>query len=715
MPKKTVLSCALATTMWAWAVVALAQTSQDDTTSLDTIVVTAERRAERLQDVPITIANLDADVLERADAKSLGDIQALVPGFRLDVHSDINQPTIRGISTSITCAGCGNNVGIYVDGFYVPNPFTLDFQLPSVDSIQVLKGPQGTLFGRNTVAGAVQVNTAKPSTDSRAVVQASYGSYNAQNYQLYATTGLSSNVAVDITGAFSKGDGWVTNIADGNKDYGQYQNEMFRAGIKADLTDTLSLLFRYTHEDINDPSGTLEVPYIMNGQPLAYGAYQPGAVVATARGQVSSDVQIAMHSNVNGYQLTGTWALGFGTLTSYTQYRQDRTPYLLNSFDFVNIPILRLTTPDRMNTFSQELLLTSLPGQPLQWTAGSFYYHSSDVYPNIQETLFGGPFRLVGANGADDESIAAYGDATYEAVSNLFMTAGVRYTHDDVKDAFFRTTAGETSLPTLSSSRVTPRAVIRYALNSSSSTYVSFSRGYKAPVYNTGAFLNDAVKAEGLSAYEIGYKYASPGVSLDLSSFYYDYTNEQLASLQILNGAATSLVTNAASSHIYGVDGDARLDVSRYFEVTAGLEWLHARYENFPDAPGYVFGASHLLVSKSVDASGYAMPRAPDFTANIGGVYTVDVVKGKLALSGNVYYSSKVYFDPVQLAYQNHYTTLQLRAEWTDPSDRYSFAISGNNVTDTKYYTAVAESAFGAGATWGAPATIEGSVRIKFH
>ena len=137
-------------------------------TGLEEIVVTAQRREERSVDVPITITALSQQQLTTANVQNLVDIQRLTPALRFDNQSAFFQPTIRGIGTGITTSGGGSNVGIYIDGYYSPNPIAADFQLPNVTSVQVLKGPQGTLFGHNTTGGAILVTTADPTVDPRA-------------------------------------------------------------------------------------------------------------------------------------------------------------------------------------------------------------------------------------------------------------------------------------------------------------------------------------------------------------------------------------------------------------------------------------------------------------------------------------------------------------------------------------------------------------------
>ncbi len=677
------------------------------------IIVTAQRRAERMTDVPITMTNLDSDALTRDGVKSLADIGSVMSGLRFDTRGGSAQATIRGVGTSIALAGAASNVGIYVDGFNAVNPLSTDFQLLNVENIQVLKGPQGTLFGRNTTAGAILVTTSKPSTATKAIVEASYGSYNTQQIQGYATTGLSDRVAVDVAAILSKGDGFVTNLFTNDDKVGRYRNWSVRVGLNIDLTDNFSALFRYNHSHVNDPQDILYGVYSLNGVPIATAASTnaPGAIIATKRGTIAADDPVIYRSATDWFQGTLSWDLGFATLTSYTQYRKDSSPQKTSSTDLTNLKQSTLNVEIYAKTFTQELLLASKPGTPLQWTTGLFYFDYNDRW--ISQTATTGPLLPNLDTGVNPKSMAAYADVTYELTDKLFFTGGIRYTHDKTVNAFFATTTARTDFPALKTNRLTPRAVVRYKLNALSNVFASFSRGYKAAIYNVGGLTTVPIKPESLSAFEVGYKYSDPKLSFNLSSYYYKYKDQQLSSSQMIGTIRTSLINNAASSTIYGVDGDIRYKFSRAFDANVSASWNHARYGSFPTSPLFVQASNGTYSSFPSDASGFHMLRSPDFTATAGARYSADLAGGELVLSSNLYYTSKFYFDAAQQVPQKSYTTVGLRAEWTDKSDRFTFAVYGNNVTDAKYYSQASYGTRGALAVWAWPATIGASVRVK--
>lgn len=221
-------------TMAVGAAFATPAVAQD---TLEEVVVTAQRRSELSRDVPISITSLSADVLERSGVEQLGDIARLTPALRFDAAGSFFQLTIRGLGTAVTTSGGGPNVGIYVDGFFSANPEVSDFQLMQVQNIQVLKGPQGTLFGRNTTGGAILVTTADPGTEPAGEIKASYGSFDAAKLQAYGTFGLSEKIAMDVEGLYSRGDGFTENVITQDEQVGQYESGSVRTGVKFELSD----------------------------------------------------------------------------------------------------------------------------------------------------------------------------------------------------------------------------------------------------------------------------------------------------------------------------------------------------------------------------------------------------------------------------------------------------------------------------------------------
>jgi iron complex outermembrane recepter protein len=753
----------------AWAQPAA---SDDEASVSNDIVVTAQRREERAVDVPITITSVSAEQLATANVQALPDIARLTPGLRFDYSSGFFQPTIRGVGTPMVTSGGGSNVGIYVDNFYVPNPLASAFKLMNINSVDVLKGPQGTLFGRNTTGGAILVNTGDPSTTHSMKAKVSFSRFNEVRAQAYVTTGLTENIAVDGEIMYGTGDGWQTNISNGER-VGDWRTWSGRVGLKADITDGISVLVRYQHSYDDDPSALLSATYFdpITGSTAPSYSFPDEVTFAkneVATGSAATDQEfLRIKSDI--WQGTIRADLGFADLASYTQYRKETVEQSIE-LDHTGTRIFQLGLPNRNRTWSQELLLTSKPGGKLQWTAGFFAFSNKDIYETyfadvglavLTQTAGAGayiaqpgvrmpgvgfdPALRIGGSGTNTKTVAGFLDATYEVTPQLFVTVGARYAHDSVTDAYYNTPTATPGVvravpvADISSNRLTPRAVIRFKPNDRSSIYASFTQGYKASIIDVGGscqnpvnfptptnptgagFTCNPIEPEKINAYEIGFKHSDRRLTVELAGFYYDYKNLQVSVYR--EGRASIL--NAATSRIYGLDGQVSYRFGA-LSVNAGAAWTHARYVDFPTAPIYqrcpdfagcfggVGGAVYQVGLIAIKDGN--MQRAPEFTANFGAKYDADLGDaGHLALSGSLYYSSKFYFDPAGMQLpQDGYATLALRARWSNPEDNYYVAVFGDNVTNSRYFTQGALGSYGGFVNWSKPAVYGAEFGMKF-
>ena len=743
---------ALSAPATAWA---QAGAESDD----DVIVVTAQRREEAQVDVPITITNISADALQTANVSGLADIVKVTPALRFDANGGgFVQPSIRGIGTAVTTSGGGANVGIYVDGFYSPNPLAADFDLLSVDSIQVLKGPQGTLFGRNTTGGAILVQTREPSTEATTgEFRATYGRFQQWKTQGLMNFVVAPSIALSIEGRYEKGHGFQTDIGSGKR-VGDYSNWGLRVGLKGEISDNVSILLRYSRAEKDDPRGVLQ--NTLNTSDFGLGAPFGGipGTFTTARNKIASGtIPEFFESQSDIFQATINADLGFADLTSLSQLRKEKVDQSID-IDYSALDIFQLGLPNNNKTWSQEFLLTSKPGPALQWTAGVFYFQNSDQYITHIDNGGSAPAKRIrlGGSGTVVKSTAAFFDATYEVSPQLFVTAGVRYAKDKIDDAYFNTRflaptltlANGTTVPApngrvylsdfdpaavayAKKDKITPRLVVRYKPNDDTSIYASYSKGYKAAIMDVGGtcqnppYQCNLVKPESIDAFEVGAKYDSGGLSAEVSAFYYDYQDLQVSLFE----AGTAAIVNAASSEIYGLEGQLNWSVSSAFKLSTGASWVHARYKNFDNAPIYTrctdLGAAFnttvcapnglTFIVTGEDISNGGMQRTPEFSGFLGGRYTADLAGGELTLSGNLYYTTSVFLGPSGKQFkQGAYETVSLRAQWNDASERYSVALWGDNVTNSRFISQATFSNFGIGTTMNEPAVYGVEVGLKF-
>ncbi|WP_157220696.1 TonB-dependent receptor [Flavisphingomonas formosensis] len=713
------IAIALATAAHAQTEQAAPATQEDSSaaaTPSQEIVVTAQKRSEKLQDVPISITAVTGPQLGKVGITQVTQLQQSVPALRLNYSGNTIQPSIRGIGSSVAGPGLYSNIPVYVDGYYISSPTSSDIGLIDVQSVSVLKGPQGTLFGRNATGGAIQITTRTPQQQTEIEARISYESYNHSTASAYLTGGITPTLAASIAASYEHGDGYLKNIVTGDDNVGEFRKWSVRPKILWTPSDNLSFTLAYAHTYSSDPLlNSTNVRVDSNGSPMTAGNVIPGNIIATKPYEISAGAQNSNKIKTDSITLTSALKMDWADLTSYTGYRKDRVSQALE-YDATPAAIdaAAWTIPDK--SFTQELNLTSKPGGRLSWVVGLFYYWASDVYNySLATTAEGPPYTPLFTSKNTTRSYAAYADVTYEVLDKLFLTAGGRYSKDDIKLGFTLLgsdwQSGSTSFNNFS-----PRAVIRYQLTPRSNVYASYTKGYKSGALPGSAFSFTPVKPEKIDAYEVGYKIANSKLRFNVAGYYYNYKNIQVASFF---DKGVSVVRNAASAHIYGVDGDLSYAVTPDFHINLSGAYTHANYNKFENAIGYEQdlapgSATYSLFEPiNVDASGYPVLQTPRFAGSIGADYGFGLADGRMVLNANLFYTSRFYFDQAKQLPQKGYALLNLRATWTDPSGHLDLSVYATNVTDKAYRIANFTDTFASRQVWGEPRSIGGS--LTFH
>jgi iron complex outermembrane receptor protein len=395
-------------------------------------------------------------------------------------------------------------------------------------------------------------------------------------------------------------------------------------------------------------------------------------------------------------------------------------------------------------TYSQEFDLNSKPGGPLDWVAGLYYFRDRTDFNEETLGLFGpfGPggaltgalppwpassfaqytFPYLGVAAGVAESRAVFADATYN-LDDFHFTLGGRYDvdHPGVRfSAPANLTNGFVAFPYTSSntsfSSFTPRAVVRYSLTPNSNVYISWSKGDKAGVYNASGYAtqksvnNAVVQPERVTDVEGGYKLSLADTQLEFSAYHYDYKNLQVATY--LNGIGYQ--QNAPKSRMWGADLHLLQRVLSDVSMDGGVAYTHARYVDFRNAALQTYSTLYGTQNATTDVSGGVMERTPSVTANVGVTYSHPVLRGVLDLNANYWYQTKASFDFANTIVQKGYGLLNLRAAWTEPSGRWTFSISGRNLTNSTYLTQVLPDSGGFTSVYGEPPNVLGEIAYKF-
>jgi iron complex outermembrane receptor protein len=646
------------------------------------IVVTAQKRSENLQNVPIAITALGAKQLAVAQINTTADLKAVTPGLAFNTAlGGFGQPRIRGVGTTTTGPGIENPVATYVDGVYIGSAAGTLFSLNDVDQVAVLKGPQGTLFGRNATGGLIQVTTRAPSQTPTADGSISYGNYGTVSSSAYVSGGLTPTLSASVAGIYDyQKDGYGTNLYNG-EDVQKHRDYAGRGKIQwkpdSDTKFTLSGDYSYLQGDdpaIHPVDGTLAGPG------------------PSGERDIDQNVQPYLKTKSWGASLTGQHDFSGVQLLSITAYRNSFLHAIIDA-DQTPEPLVKVDQTQKDKQFSQELQLLSTAPGPFKWVIGGYYFHSRGTYDPLQTTI-----NVFGVGTITDtiesrqtlNSYAAFAQGTYDLGASTHLTAGLRYTIDDRRlDASDETVTpfGPEPLATADASKSFKKLTWRLSLDHRFSPgllgYISYNRGFKSGSFVPQVIPAEELKPETLDAYEVGLKsdLLDHRVRINAAVFYYDYKNIQIN--EIIDGILTPYDGKGARS--YGVDLDVQAKVTHALTLNAGFSYIHDRYKSFPN--GYTTNDSAIVPPNyqfqviSVDATGNRLQDTPDWTANVGATY----VAGPFTVAASYYYNDGYYVDPGNGVREPHYNLVDASVTWTS-ADKHLFVRAwGKNLTNALY------------------------------
>ena len=686
----------------------------DSGSALQEIIVTAQRRGEDLQSVPLTVSAISAQDAERMGVTDTSSLTAAVPGLDFSRQANAATPFIRGVGATSSLIGNEASVATYVDGVYISAPQAALFTLNNIEHIEVDKGPQGTLFGRNATGGVVQVNTRDPSQDSSFDAQLGYGNYRTTSQSLYATTGISKDLAADIA-LFDvyQSKGWGKDVSTGvdaymARDFGGRTKLLWTPSEATRIT--LSADFSVSEGEeglgLSPLPGTLGLDGVTSNSGFFNTAVAPNDYYK------STDY---------GGSLKVEQDLGWAKLLSISAARRYRVPFGLDQ-DATPLPLIEANIQGRDRSYSEEIQLQSTGTKKITWIGGVYYLNDVSDYQPLGLSglaLQGLPYSDVFST-QNLRSYSVFGQTSIEVIDATHLTVGARYTSDH------RGIVGETVLPLgpggspiaaepSSQSAVFSKPTWRVALDHQFTNdllgYVSYNRGFKSGVFDALAYSNPAVKPEVLDAYEAGVKseFFAHRLRINGSAFDYKYKNIQIDQLE--NGVSTLL--NAAKAKIYGADLDIAVVPFNGLTLGTAMEYLHGRYQSFPNAPLYTPLPSGGDLPSSFNAAGNTTVRSPDFVGNVTASYTIPVSIGNFDIVVGDYYNSGFYWNPDDRIKQPAYTLVNASVTWSSPKADWDVRVWGKNLTDRRYYSYETDQEFGDDASPAAPLTY--GIKVGYH
>jgi len=708
--RKLILALATTTCLASQPVQAQqADTSRATAEDSSEIVVTAQKRSERLTDVPISITAISGETLEASGVRSLTDLTTVTPGLYFASNGAFAQPVVRGVSASVTGAGADANVAIYVDGVYQPNQTGNLGDLLDIEQIEVLKGPQGTLFGRNATGGAINIRTSKPSFTPNAKFSASYGTFDDLRVTAQASTGLSDTLAASISALYGQDEGYTQNLGTENKT-SKAKSKAIRGKLLWEPSEAASFLLTGDYSKRSDSSPFALQPFNGNNNNLT----RAGVIKVTSKREVSLTFDPQIESETRGASLRGEFDLGFASLTSISSWRT-RENYILTDSDRTNLALIRADIYEDQETWTQELNLVSPSEGAFRWFTGFFFYKDDDTYKQIVN--LGNPT----INNVKTTAYAPFGEVNVDITSGLTAIGGIRYNVE--KKEYVGVRAPATIKGEKTFKNTTPRLGLRYAVNNNSNLYATWSRGFKSGNFDSGSFNTNIILPEEIDAYEVGYKYGKGATSLNIAGYSYNYKNIQF---QALNpSGAGNLVFNAARAKIYGVDMDFSVRPADGLTLRGGLAYTHARYKDFPRALIYqpIAAGGNVLVplagtnpvTGQVNADGAAdnkLSRMPDFGASMNVNYEYGLANGStVQFNTNAYYSGSFYWTPQNRLKQGAHAIVNGEVSWTSEDKRLRLSLWGRNLTDKTYGLYVVDALGGDSAAYARPRS--GGIRAE--
>ena len=721
---------------------------------LQEIVVTAQRREQNLQDTPISISAFNAQALQANGVTSVKELGQIVSSLNLSGNEGVVYPVLRGIG-NLNGGNAGNesSVAVYLDDVYYSRLSPAYLALGSIDRVEVLNGPQGTLFGRNSSGGALQLFTKDPGRTPEMDVTAGYANYNTVSGNLYASTPVTDTLSWNFAvGGSSQGQGWGKSVVTGKDAYKESEVTV-RSKLLWEPSDRTRVKFvayyALTDGSIGNAVGTAKGTFASGpnwaflgkapppGYPSAQGLYPSlsnnSSTFYDTRENFPSDV----HEHGYGGSIRIDQDVSFADLVSISAARKS-SGYALADDDYTANNFLNANLHSIDNDISEELQIKSKRGSKISWIVGGYYFYTkagfkpASIYgdfldyaiaPGSAENIFG----LQTIN-----SYAGFGQVTAPIFDKTNLTLGARYTEDHLQGKGTQTIVipGVGDIPASApyadakhAHAFTYKAAIDHHFADDFMTYASVSRGYKAGTFNTIPLDQPPNKAETVMAYELGVKseFFDRRVRVNGALFWNEIKNPQVLEIVTQGNVSGTALINAQKARTRG--GEVAIEAVPVTGLTlhTGVTYVDARYLKFLNAPFYQVVGGALTGPTAGDASGNRMPDVPKWKVDLGATYTLNSSAGEWVGDVSVSYSSKLDWSADNLIPQKPVTLLNVSLNYTPASQKWlTFSAWGKNLTKSHYFSFVQEQVGQLGNSEfqgmpGAPLTFGGSISMKFR
>jgi iron complex outermembrane recepter protein len=664
---------------------------------LEPIIVTAEKRPSEAQNVPISITTFTSDIIRVSTIEQVPDLALLTPGLTIGNNSNTSVPEIflRGVGTTDFSIGSDISIGFYFDDVYIGRGEAMFFELFDLERIEVLRGPQGTLYGRNTIGGAINIITNKPTHEFSASQQVKIG-----DFDLFNVNGTISGPIVHdrilgkLSYSYKDRDGYSENVFNG-RELVDADNYSGRGKLWFFMSESVDLLLDIDFSK-DRPTAVAYKPKLTGGS--IFGG-DLGNITLTNLGhvepsdpfKVNQDTSINENREIFGVSGKLSWDMDELSLVSISAYRTLSFDSL-NDVDGSSLQLIDFFSEFEQHQFSQEFRLSNKDHGPVQWITGAFLFFENSDGRNTTSfqdlSLFLGPGNYSGTNVTEAESrtYAVFGNGTVEMTERFSAIFGLRYSYEEKAFEIERISndlavLGDAGFPRTTDKDQwkawTPKIGLQFQYTDKVMVYSTVSRGFKSGGYNAiQQEKQDSFDPEFITAFEVGVKsiWFERRLQLDTSAFYYDHTDLQVQTV-VPSAAGTSLdvvTTNAAEASSIGVEIELHGRPTKALDITGGISVLHTGYKDFINADG-------------IDVSDNDLKRSPELSTNVAIQYTFPIGDTwNISLRGEHQYQSKFFFTETNegILSQEGFHNLNARVAFNTSNGRLSIAAFGKNLTD---------------------------------
>ncbi len=666
------------------------------------IVVTASKTgATLLQDTPLAVTAFTADMLEKTGVKDIRDLAAATPNLLVTQNASFSQVYIRGIGSNNVFGGSDPSSTIHLDGVYLARPASYLSNFLDVERIEVLRGPQGTLYGRNSVGGTINVISRKPGNELEGKLQATYGNYNFARVEGYISGPIvTDKLAASFSVIGSRRDGYLKNIVPGVGDADDERTIGGRGQLRFTPSAPLEIILRADFVHSKDALAGYIKLLQTTTDPLANSVLGDYRKIAVNIRPSSNRRQWGTAAEINYDVAAGM------QLKSLTAYRENRL-IQVGDTDATALNGRRTDQFEGQHQFSQEFNLTGKTGG-LTYILGAYYFNEHILVDSSVTT-----YPTVRANfnpTINTDALAGFAQGSFAVTDQVTLTAGIRYTSETKKfDQIATNFSLVTGLPLATYPRIystkntykawTPKFGIEFRPAGGVLLYASATKGFKSGGFNFSS-VNPAqgFAPETLWSYEAGAKLdlLDRVLRLNATIFHYDYSDLQVQSF--LSPGVVD-ITNASDAKVDGAEFEAQLRPAAWLKLGGNLAYLNARYKNYTSAllPGNI----------PYDASGNRLNLAPRWSYSVFAEATTAIGAGSGFIRGEYNYRTRQYFTAANsgLDTQAGYGLLNASVGYTFPGDHFELLAFGRNLTDRSYITSTASFASGIVGRVGEPRT----------